>query len=136
MGLDEENKTPVSAYAHVSEARVITDQKVNLKRHYSVGQSVTCRVISLNNFDGIANVPLNTEVIKQRFVTVNEVKAGMLVTAEVDNIASHGIYFYLSPRVKALCPNVHLTDGATEEIVQTKKWKKNIEGQFKQGKHF
>ena len=67
---------------------------------YRVGQKVKGRVIGARHLDGLSVLSLKPTVVEQQVASINEVKAGRLMTGTISSIADYGMLVSLAPGIR------------------------------------
>jgi ribosomal protein S1 len=67
---------------------------------YRVGQKVKGRVIGARHLDGLSVLSLKPTVVEQQVASINEVKAGSLMTGTISSIADYGMLVSLDPGIR------------------------------------
>ncbi|KAL0048743.1 hypothetical protein WJX82_009925 [Trebouxia sp. C0006] len=92
-------------FVHISN---VGDTKVDkLQQAYRVGQKVKGRVIGARHLDGLSVLSLKPTVVEQQVASINEVKAGSLMTGTISSIADYGMLVSLAPGIRAMVPTLH-----------------------------
>ena len=67
-------------------------------------------------FPGLVNVSLKPSVLSLSVMSYADVKAGMAIQGTVvELMPSSGLLIALTPRIRAFCPNLHLTDAVLKK---------------------
>ena len=105
---NEDDAAAVRGYVHISE---VSDDRIDrLGKRFSVGQTVSARVLRLNRLDGWASMSTKPSTLKERFLSYEDVQPGMIVKGKVTGLYPYGALVSLGPAVRALCPTLHLSE--------------------------
>jgi rRNA biogenesis protein RRP5 len=78
-----------------------------------------CRVIGLDHYDGRYLVSMKPSVLATPILFPTDIQAGTIMKAKIVSVESFGVFVELAANVRALCPNIYLSD--VEQLTQRDK---------------
>eukprot|EP01126_Amoeba_proteus_P033648 TRINITY_DN3310_c0_g1_i1.p1 TRINITY_DN3310_c0_g1~~TRINITY_DN3310_c0_g1_i1.p1 ORF type:complete len:1748 (-),score=331.88 TRINITY_DN3310_c0_g1_i1:88-5331(-) len=109
-----------AAYLHISKLSVKLKGKP-ITTLYSVGDNVSCRVMSLDYMDCLVNVSCRKSDMKAQFVSYDGLHPGLVVTGTIESVQPKFISVSLGHKITATCPHLHM--GETTISDPTSKFK-------------
>ncbi|KAK9832620.1 hypothetical protein WJX81_004603 [Elliptochloris bilobata] len=106
------SSAPVAAgYAHISN---VADTKIDkLDKAFKVGQVVRARVVGTRPMDALAVLSLRPSVVESGVASYADVRIGALMKGTIASVEDYGVFVTLTPSIKALVLQEHLTDLGT-----------------------
>lgn len=104
------------AFAHISR---VSDTKIDsileTSGPYKIDSTHKARILSFNPIDGIYNVSLETKVLDQPFLRIEDVEVGQIVKCTVEKLilgakGVTGVIVKLADGIDGLVPEMHMSD--------------------------
>ncbi|KAF2011475.1 nucleic acid-binding protein [Aaosphaeria arxii CBS 175.79] len=106
----------VSAFAHISR---LTDGKIEVLSDdsgpFKLGAKHRARILGYNSLDAVFQLSLETKVLEQPFLRVQDIKVGQVVKGKVHKIINDrrgftNLLVNLAENITGLVPEIHLAD--------------------------
>ncbi|KAF9198450.1 rRNA biogenesis protein rrp5 [Haplosporangium sp. Z 27] len=119
----------IQGYVHIS--RVSDDHLATIAAvgKYAVGSTHRGVVVGYDPVDGLFQLSLQTSVLDQPFLRIEDVEIGSIVKGTVVKSSDKGVVVSLAKNIKGFVPLVHCVDS-----IITSSTKKHIDEKFKIGK--
>lgn len=105
------------AYVHISR---LADERVEkIEGQYKVGTAHPARIIGFDAFSGLYQASLRPSTLKEQVLRIEDVHPGQDIRAEVAKIEPFGLIVTVNERIRAVCPNFHLTEVHSEKAGKT-----------------
>eukprot|EP00002_Diphylleia_rotans_P029609 TRINITY_DN6038_c0_g1_i1.p1 TRINITY_DN6038_c0_g1~~TRINITY_DN6038_c0_g1_i1.p1 ORF type:complete len:1954 (+),score=468.69 TRINITY_DN6038_c0_g1_i1:60-5921(+) len=80
------------------------------------GHKCKCRIMSYSRVDNMAIVNLKTAIVECEVLGYQDLQVGQVVQGKISSVGDTSLEVKLSETVKAICPMMHVSDGAVRNL--------------------